>query len=356
LVDNVSKINSGIWRAALVGYNYLSKKAIKSILVSTTSITVVDSQWIKSLELRIELRECSTFNEVMKLLDSVGAFHDNSIIVSHGAWKRPTRFAHKLKCKGFRWIYVPHGMLEPWSLRQGATKKKVYYQLFEGRMVKKADYVRAVSSQEQINLRQKVAAQLALIHNGIQIPLLPLKDNHPITFLFMARLHHKKGIFQLVCAWAKMMYQSSARLVIAGPDEGELEKIKPFLKENIEYRGGVYDADKEALLRASHYYILPSYSEGFPTSVLEAMSFGLIPLISQGCNFPEVFTNDLGFKVEPNVESIAIQLARIGELPFDQKLSRKNHEFVATHYSEDVIGKKLFNLYKEVLRPAQQTN
>jgi len=352
LVANVSKVNSGVWRAALVGAEYILSKSMRTILVSTTPINKEDREWIASLGVTNEICACSTFKELQVLLRSLNISGNNSVVVSHGAWQRPTRFACRLKSKGFRWVYVPQGMLEPWSVNQGAWKKRIYFQLVEGPNLQKVDAIRAVSKQEEVNLKRALKGRVCLIPNGIRKPVWDEKTDFPVTYLFMARLHHKKGITHLVNAWRRAMHESTSRLIIAGPDEGELKRIKPFLKGNVEYMGGVYGTDKQTLLQKSHYYILPSYSEGFPTSVLEAMSFGLIPVISRGCNFPEVFANNLGYQVEPDASSITKQLAYLKELPFDHSLSRRNHDFIATHYSEDVIGEKLFDLYTSVLREA----
>src|SRR5207249_4774582 len=64
-------------------------------------------------------------------------------------------------------------------------------------------------------------------------------------FLFMARLHHKKGVLPLVKAWLHSPLQNNANyeLVIAGPDEDELKKIKPLLaqSDNAIYVGPIYN-------------------------------------------------------------------------------------------------------------------
>src|SRR5690606_2109470 len=148
--------------------------------------------------------------------------------------------------------------------------------------------VRAVSRPEKANLEKQLGRGVTLVENGVTLPEdLPPKDDQETLFLFMARLHYKKGVAPLVRAWKRVMDGAGEKtLVIAGPDEGELEKIRPLLTGNVRYIGAVYGKEKEDWLKRSHYYFLPSFSEGFPTSVLEAMSYGLTPLITAGCNFP----------------------------------------------------------------------
>lgn len=176
------------------------------------------------------------------------------------------------------------------------------------------------------------------------------KDSKQTVYLFLARLHKKKGIVHLVEAWANEMYsRPNSRLIIAGPDEGELPKIQSLIHHNIEYVGPVFGEEKLNLLKRAHYYVLPSYSEGFPTSVVEAMSYGAIPVISEGCNFPQVFAEKLGFEVSTNYRSIQAVFSELKNRDFDQSLSQRNIEYVNNYLSEEVIGEQLYQLYKNIL-------
>ena len=72
------------------------------------------------------------------------------------------------------------------------------------------------------------------------------------------------------------------KMVIAG--DGEIEAVKAKAKEkgvleNLIFPGWVRDKEKEELLRNSDIFFLPSYTEGMPMSVLDAMGYGL-PIIS----------------------------------------------------------------------------
>ncbi|HCW06555.1 MAG TPA: hypothetical protein DGG95_04225 [Cytophagales bacterium] len=287
--------------------------------------------------------------EWVEELNTLGFKEKETIVVSHGCWKKPTRVAYQMKRRGFNWIYTPHGMLEPWSLANHRLKKIIYYHLFEKRYFRLADAVRAVSTREKENLERLLRRKVELVENGVKMPVYKPKQN-TLQFLFMARLHFKKGIVPLVQAWSRVMKGTSAKLFIAGPDEGELIKIRPFLNENIEYVGAVYGEDKVKLLQESNYYVLPSFSEGFPTSVVEAMSYGAIPLISAGCNFPEVFEKSLGYRMEPKEEDIAVQLNNLKDKIYDQSLSKKNYDFIERYYSVPAIGNKLMSMYNKMNR------
>lgn len=351
VVSNVSKVNLGVWKAAIVGCSTLLQKDVKCyLLVCQDKPNLPNEFEAPGLAVTFLGNGRLSRRNLKKWVKDQSLQPETSVVVTHGSWLMPTKLGHWLKQQGFSWVYVPQGMLEPWSRRQGRLKKMIYFRMVEKQLVKKADAIRAVSKSEKLNLSALLKSEIYLIENGISVPpFLRKSDAQPTQFVFMARLHYKKGIVPLVKQWASVMKGSNVRLKIAGPDEGELEKIGPYLKGNIEYIGPVYGYEKERLLRNSHYYCLPSYSEGFPSSVLEAMSYGMIPLISKGCNFPEVFDEELGYRLEPDDESIQQQLTMLSNKPFDHVKSEKGHVFVERFYSESAIGEKLFILYKDLV-------
>jgi glycosyltransferase involved in cell wall biosynthesis len=348
IVPDVTAINYGIWNAALFADNYLkNSRGVKSLLIvcqepSRPSTVRGDVIWVG---------RAPWPTDVVSELIEWGMMPEKTIVVSHGCWLAPTRLAYQLKKKGFRWIYTPHGMLEPWSRNHKWFKKKIYFSLFEKKWSVHADSLRAVSKEEQKNLQMMYKRPVWVVENGTETQKYRPKSVGNENWLFMARLHHKKGVLPLVKAWTVSMKDTkNKKLIIAGPDDGELEKIKTYIDgKNIEYLGPIYGDAKVDILNEAHYYILPSFSEGFPTSVVEAMSYGVIPLISSGCNFPEVFENKLGHRVEPDGDSLASQLAALKDRSFDHELSKRNCSFVGKEYSEPVIGEKLYAMYCSIL-------
>src|SRR5690606_12784451 len=117
------------------------------------------------------------------------------------------------------------------------------------------------------------------------------------------------------------------------------------------YVGAVYDQKKLELLNESTFFILPSFSEGFPTSIVEAMSMGCIPVITDGCNFPEVFQKKLAFRITPKEQDIINGLNQIKEFPEIKmkEMSAKGRQFVSEAYSLERIADLQFSMYKHLL-------
>jgi glycosyltransferase involved in cell wall biosynthesis len=347
IVNNLDPINAGIWSAALFGSPYLSQQGVSSFMLVCRRRREAD---LVPTEAKVFYIEDFEGSKIYTLFESMGLSQSNTVVMTHGAWQQPTKLGFALKRRGFKWVYVPQGMLEPWSMRQKWLKKFLYFTLFEKRWASSASVIRAVSSNEQENLSQRFRCQVIKIENGVKTgPTIINKGNSPV-FLFMARLHHKKGVVPLVEAWNNKMRSTNCELIIAGPDEGELEKITPYLTGNITYLGPVYGVKKTEVLAKSHYYVLPSYSEGFPSSVLEAMSYGAIPLISKGCNFQAVFSKNLGFQIEPDRDNIANVLEQLKDIKFDEQRSQANFSYVRRFNSEEFIGESLLEMYKSLLR------
>ncbi|MGC8803071.1 MAG: glycosyltransferase [Bacteroidales bacterium] len=345
IVDRVDMVNFGIWNAAVATAPVLKAK-----------YGVISQLWYPAQSAQPPAM-LSNMLEIIPISSSrrLPFLPPGAIVVTHGCWRLPTRLGTALKKKGFPWMYVPHGMLEPWSMSQKWYLKYPYYWWYERPNSLRADIVRAVSLPEKENL-EAVYPRVIHIPNGNYPPeVMRTKDwmALPLTFLFLGRLHKKKGLVPLVQAWkSSTLYNNPAfRLIIAGPDDGLLSWLKDQLTDamNVSYVGPIFGDEKNKLLQQSHFFVLPSYSEGFPTSVVEAMQYGLIPLISSGCNFPEVFGQGLAIGVEPDVKQIKEALEQVGNIADKAQLSEKCRRFAVQHYSIERIADLQYQCYRELL-------
>lgn len=133
----------------------------------------------------------------------------------------------------------------------------------------------------------------------------PLPEGDPL-FLFVGRLLTEKGILEFVEAARQVHQQSpSARFVVVGPHNPDLphsipaEQVEAWKREGIvEFAGGVTDV--RPWLEKASVFVLPSYREGTPRSVLEAMSVGrpIITTDAPGCR-ETVLDGENGFLVPP---------------------------------------------------------
>lgn len=326
-VDQISPVNFGIWHAAIATSEALHQKfGTESWLVAPESAEGIDENQFPFIRV---LRFPGGTTKPESILNQFN--RAETLVVTHGAWQYPTRWGAAAKAMGFHWVYTPHGMLEPWSMGQKWWKKKLYFALVENRLAQKADLVRAVGAPECLNLKKKFP-KVEHIANGIYPTdiLHTDKDVSKIRFLYLARLHHKKGVIPLAEAWLKSEPGKSAHheLLIAGTDDGEKEALELLIRDsgskNMKFLGPQFGAKKRELLEKAHFYVLPSHSEGFPTSVVEAMGAGLIPIITTGCNFPEAIENGQALVTTPEPGDILQALNKAFNMSVDDIRQRSD--------------------------------
>nr|WP_319266783.1 glycosyltransferase family 4 protein [uncultured Draconibacterium sp.] len=149
--------------------------------------------------------------------------------------------------------------------------------------------------------------RIEIISNIIDYPAVyrSTKKEKELIFLFLGYITQQKGIFDLldVVAKNKEKYQGKIRIVIGG--NGEIEKLSRFIRENklsaiVEFVGWITKEEKANWLKKTDVYILPSYYEGLPISILEAMSYGH-PIISTNVGgIPEIVkTHKNGILITP---------------------------------------------------------
>ncbi|NET39106.1 MAG: glycosyltransferase [Cyanothece sp. SIO1E1] len=264
-------------------------------------------------------------------------------------------------------IYHPHGFLEPWILARSRIPKRVAHFLFENQNFKYAQLWRALTTKEADQIRAcGIETPIVVAANGIHLKeydrvvsesLTPKKQKRRI--LFLARIHPKKGLKILLEIWPEI--QSNYvdwELIVAGPDEGghrtELEQLSESLEisSTVKFIGTVSGDEKLAWLQSSDLFILPSYSEGFSVAVLEAMTCRKPVLITTGCNFPEVATENAGWICEADHSSLKATLDSALTMPETelQNMGQSGRALVENKYTWTKIAETIIDAANEQRR------
>lgn len=352
VLPNLDKVNYGVWNVVLNSIINTKDKKITSYLVCLNE----PKELMDELNVIKDKLIYKSDNEFIEFIQASYSY-ENTVIVSHGNWTRATYVGNTLALIGYKWLVYPHGMLEPWAMRHKGLKKWIYFNLIEKRWLQLASRIIAVGKPEYLNLAKLFGEdKISHLPNGTVVPDEQFsKYEKPIIFLFMARLHKKKGIVELVKAWKDSILNNNDGFIlkIIGPDEGELNKIQTLSRgvENILILGPKYGNEKAEILMGSSFFVLPSFSEGFPTSIVEAMSYACVPIITSGCNFPEA--TDIGSAIETTTNPIDIRdtlnrLARYTKKLYLTK-SEKAFNFVRENYSIETIVSKQIEMFNEVI-------
>ena len=352
LIDEFSQSNHGVLDAAVATSKILSDQGVKSEVWFPQ--TRSDHSFDFKAATPITLSTTSWRGARKHIIGSTLSLA-KTVVVSHGAWRYPTRLGWQVHQLGCNWVYTPHGMLEPWSMRQKWIQKKLYWRIFEHRFVKHADVIRATSVPEHKNLRS-LFPSAQLLPNGVSIPGDRVNNfDGKKRVLFLGRLHHKKAPVELVEAWlaSTLCQNADFELIVVGNDDGELGKLQSILERkpsNIKLCPSVYGDAKRHLFERCTFFALPSHSEGFPVALLEAMAAGLVPLITDGCNLPEAFDAGVAIRLTPFREHIVEALETIALFPNQKIASFSNaaQRFVRERYSIESIAAQQLQLYQSL--------
>jgi len=176
--------------------------------------------------------------------------------------------------------------------------------------------------------------------------------------LYLGRIHEQKGIDVLVKAFALLSKgRNDVRLAIAGPDDGFLNYLTKLV-ERLDLSGKVVFTgalDRKQVLAAyadASVIVYPSLHEGFAVVPLEAGIMGKPIIVSDVPALDFVRKGRFGLTVEyGNVDQLRDAIETLLDNPeLSRQFSENGKEFVKKHYSWDVIGQKIEDTYRSVLR------
>jgi len=211
--------------------------------------------------------------------------------------------------------------MDPWALRNSALKKRIAGMLFENSHLRNAACIHALCQSEVLSVRRYgLKNPICVIPNGVDLPSMASPNDtgekqDGRTLLYLGRLHPKKGLQNLLKAWAHarnddMNSSKEWKLSIVGWNQvGHEEQLKKLVDElaidgSVIFPGPKFGEEREKAYLNADAFILPSYSEGLPMTVLEAWAHGLPVLMTAECNLPEGFHEEAAIKIEPNRDSI----------------------------------------------------
>ena len=180
------------------------------------------------------------------------------------------------------------------------------------------------------------------------------------TVLFLGELGKRKGCYDIPDVAANVVKRiPDIKFILAGAgtkiDECKIkEKIQiAGLTDNFCFPGWVRNQEKEKLLKEADVFFLPSYNEGMPMSILDAMGYAL-PIISTNVGgISRIVKNgENGYCIEAgNVEEMSRALIEIfTDCDKLKRFGNASYEIADKYYSLDAHIKLLKSVYDEVMR------
>jgi glycosyltransferase involved in cell wall biosynthesis len=298
------------------------------------------------------------------------------VVHVHTLWSRFNSIVRR-ECErlGRPYVLMPHGMLDPYSLRVKRLKKALYLRLVEQRNIKSAARI-VYTTDEEAQLASRALRSMpkaAVIPLGGDAPYgdageLSAKflDLYPAArdrrrLLFLGRLHHKKGLDRILSALPAIVKNCPRALltIVGDGEETFVTRLERTIRELrmddfVLLTGRLEGAAKWGAYAAAELFMLPSRQENFAIAVAEAMQMGVPVVVSDKVNtWPYVRESGGGLVLrEAAIESDLV--AAVSQLLRDEDLrcsmARRGQRFAASHLTWERAANDLLQCYDEVVR------
>lgn len=291
------------------------------------------------------------------------------IIHDHGIWLPENHVAVTLaKAHSIPCVISTHGMLEPWAIKYKAYRKRLAWMLYQGNDLRSASVLHATTKMELKSLRALDLRQpIAVIPLGVNVPAPQIdacdREDEKKTVLFLARIHPKKGLLNLIEAWA-ILKPIGWRMVIAGPDEnGHLAEVQRAIKrlgieKDVSYFGTVSGQEKWDLYRLADLFVLPTLSENFGLVVAEALGCEVPVITTKGAPWEELVAENCGWWIDIGIEPLQLALSeamRISDID-RRAMGIRGRLFVQERFSWPNIAARMLEVYKWLAEAGAKPN
>lgn len=170
----------------------------------------------------------------------------------------------------------------------------------------------------------------------------------PVRLLFVGWLERDKGIFELIDACQQLDRRGQFTLDVAGEGHASSEAralvVRHGLTEIVHFRGWLQAQDLKRALTDADVLVLPSWAEGLPNAMVEAMAACLAVVVTRVGAIPDVITDRRsGLLVEPrNTESLRRALAEIiDDTDLRERLASEAYQIAARDFAVDAAVDRL---------------
>ena len=275
---------------------------------------------------------------------------DYDRVIVNGIWQYLSFAAWRRYAGSSVPYYVfPHGMLDPWfkeTFPLKHLKKWLYWPWAEYRVLRDAAAVIFTAEEERFQARKSFwlyRCREKVSPLGVEAPLIssnakseflsryPQLQNSR-NFLFLGRLHPKKGCDILLEAFARFRSNDSISLILAGPDqvgwESDLRRqvTRLNLTNRVVFTGMLEGSMKQGAFASAEAFVLPSHQENFGISVVEALAVSVPVLISNRVNiWREIEADRAGYVESDDLAGTTRLVQRwIDTAPAEREMNRQN--------------------------------
>lgn len=262
-------------------------------------------------------------------------------------------------------VHVHDGSLPQWHREQPPWVQRLF-----ARFLERSDAVVVLSTHWRGELQSLAPrARLRVVPNPVEIPDLQdrrgcervaariggeTSTSQVCTILFMGRLVPEKGLGDLLLAAHHLApHHPQWRWTLAG--DGDLERVRQRvfelgLQQQVVLPGHLSEEDRKGALAQADLLVLPSWAEGQPLAVLEAMAWAVPVVASRVGGVPDLLNSGAGVLVPPHdpVELAGAIECTLLDRASMRRMGEKGRAHVGRHHSPQAVARELSALYAEL--------
>ncbi len=255
------------------------------------------------------------------------------------------------KILGLKVVVTNHG--PDYNRQKWGKMAKLALKTGEKLGTKYADKIIVISEVIQNILKAKYGRKDSiLIYNGVNLPIKSIKIDYLRSLglekekyiIGVGRFVEEKGFHDLIKAYNKI--NTDIKLVLVGDADHETEYSKHLKrlaeKNGIILTGFIKGEQLNQIFSNAKLFVMPSYHEGLPIALLEAMSYNLDILISDIPANKEIGLDEKDYFAVGNIENLMSKLSK-------KLLNNSNKDFInllKQKYNWDLIAKEVIKIYK----------
>jgi len=193
-------------------------------------------------------------------------------------------------------------------------------------------------------------SRILVINNSVNIPKITHKPANNFDVVFISRNSPEKRVYLFYEIAKRFSKIYGMNFIIVG------DHNKTSMSGNVQYAGEVLEGDRlNQILQAAHIILSTSTREGFPISVMEAMSFGVIPICTNvGGLSDHITSGSTGYLIDNKAEQFLIDdfVKTIGMLYSNQslrsKISNNAYNYAVKHFSPELFKSSYQRLFNDI--------
>jgi glycosyltransferase involved in cell wall biosynthesis len=300
--------------------------------------------------------------KVIKLNEIEEPFNKPDIVIFHGVYKTEYLSLYKQLTKNnIPYVIVPRVSLTKGAQTQKILKKKLSNFLFFNKFINNASAIHYLTHNEK-KLSLKFKQNSFVVGNGIDLPLLQertIKEQVNLSFIGRYDVKHK-GLDVLMLAIISIkdfLRENNVQVCFYGSNfKGGKEKLLGLIEDHklsevISINEAIFGKEKDDVLRNTDVFLATSRFEGHPMAVIEAMSYGIPCILTEGTNMQEdLIKYDAGWDTDLAPNEIAKKIVKAVQSP--SEISNKGlnaRKLIEENYTWEKVAEQSVEFYREII-------